>query len=130
MEETVNRNAQKHGGAAAVKALQQERPFAGLAQAEETAVIAELAAQGRGAIVEKNAVRLQTCANLYYNAFIKAIEEGKLDQAEQYIKIYGWLVGASLRAWAQVKDEESKQPNKLMDAAIKNAQEIIHGKDS
>lgn len=100
----------KHGGAGAVKAIRRNTDFRGLAAGHETEVRAELQAEGRASIVERNAIRLQTAADLYFEAVIKAFQDGELDRADSYIRQYGWLAGAALRAWAQLKGESREKP--------------------
>jgi hypothetical protein len=101
-----NQAALKHGGAGAVKALQLGLPFKGLAEQVEQVVYDELETQGRIAMVRKNAVRLQTASELYWAAVSKAAAEGDLKQLHGYVKQFGWLTSAALRAWAQLRTEE------------------------
>jgi hypothetical protein len=61
-------------------------------------------------MVEKNAVRLQVASELYWNAVQKAAESGDLKKLDHYISRFGWLAGASLRAWAQLRQEERRRP--------------------
>lgn len=96
----------KHGGEGAVKAIQRGEAFKGLAASEERAVKAELEASGRAEMVRQEAVRLKTACNLYWTAVSKAADDGDIDALDKYVKRYGWLAGATLRAWAQVKEED------------------------
>jgi hypothetical protein len=100
-----NRIAVKHGGAGAVKRVQDGKPLVGIAREAELAVYDELDAEGRYTLVVRNAARLQACADLYWNAVSKAATHGDLEALDRYVKRYGWLAGVSLRAWAQVKAE-------------------------
>ena len=102
-----------HGGEGAVKAIQRGEPFRGLAQREEQTVQADYAEQGRAAMVEENAVRLQTACRLYWNAVQKAADDGDLVKLDSYIARFGWLAGASLRAWAELRKEEKSKPKSL-----------------
>ena len=95
-----------HGGAQAVKAITRGAEFTGVPEMRETEVRKELADQGRPAIVERNAVRLQTAADLYFDATVKAMQDGDMYKADGYIKVYGWLASAALRAWGAVQVEE------------------------
>jgi len=108
MRETMkgNQNRTVHGGAAGVKALTRGEEFTGLPALRETEVRNELAEQGRPVIVIRNAVRLQTVADLYFDAAIAAMQAGELQKADGYIKQYGWLAGAALRAWGAVATDE------------------------
>ena len=99
-----------HGGAGAVRAIQQGEPFRGLAAKEEHNVQADYAELGRAALVEENAVRLQTACRLYWSAVQKAADDGDLERLDGYIARFGWLAGASLRAWAEVRKEEKARP--------------------
>ena len=95
----------QHGGAGAVRAIQQGKPFKGLAAQAEREVLADLDAHGRGALVVENATRLQTACRLYWGAVCKAADSGDLEALDKYVKRFGWLAGAALRAWGQVKQE-------------------------
>ena len=108
----------KHGGEACVKAIQRGEPLTGLAAEAERAVYQELDTNGRPALVVRNAARLQAAADLYWNAIQAVADQGRLDQLDKYIKRYGWLAGASLRAWAQVKQERPDDDRALDYEAI------------
>lgn len=95
----------EHGGAGAVRSIQQGRPFRGLAAQEEAQVIEDLESLGRVALVKENAVRLQTATRLYWGAVQKAADDGDLKKLDSFIARFGWLAGSALRAWAQVKAE-------------------------
>ena len=119
---TGNKNAEKHGGESAVRDLVAGTPLRGPAREAELAVIDELDAQGRYELVRRNAVRLQACADLFWHAITGAAERQDLSELDKYIKRFGWLTGASLRAWAQVKEEEPENDAIVLDAiqAAKN----------
>jgi len=103
--------AVKHGGEAAVKAIQKGEPLRGLAIQAEQDVILELEDKGALALIQRNATRLQAAADLYWNAVMKAAQTGDLSSMDYYVGRYGWLASASLRAWAQVRQEERlKEP--------------------
>lgn len=104
-----------HGGGAAEARIQRGEPLTGPAREAELAVYEELAMTGRAAVVKRNAARLQAAADLYWSAISKLMaiveEEGQpanhyIKKLDGYIARFGWLAGASLRAWAQVKEEE------------------------
>jgi hypothetical protein len=97
--------AVKHGGAGAVRAMREGRPFTGLAAQAEQEVVTDLETEGRGAMVKEMAVRIHTCARLYYGALQTAVDQGDLAKLDTYAKRFGWLAGAALRAWAQLKQE-------------------------
>ena len=98
--------ALKHGGAAAVNAISDGSQFGGLAADAERAVIAELEEYGSLSLIRRNATRLQAAADLYWAAIQKAAQDGDLSALDHYVSRYGWLAGASLRAWTQLKQEE------------------------
>lgn len=97
----------KHGGEAAVKAIQRGEELSGMAAEAEIDVYRELANTGRPSIVERNAARLQAAADLYWAAILGA---DNLVDLDKYIKRFGWLSTSALRAWAAVKDEEASAP--------------------
>jgi hypothetical protein len=114
----------KHCGEQASKAIASGVPFAGLAQAMEQSVQAELEEQGRGAIVSTAAIRLETAARLYYAAVMKAAETGDLQALDRYVARFGWLQSAALRGWAQVRDEEREHKGQSLDVLLGKAQEV------
>jgi len=101
-----NTAAQKHGGAGAVDALRLGQPFKGLAAQEERNVKQDLDGMGRAGLVKETAIRLHTASRLYWAAVCSAADEGDLKRLDSYCARFGWLAGASLRAWAQVKAEQ------------------------
>jgi len=101
-----NTNALRHGGAAAVKAIQDGEPLTGPARDAELQVYETLETSGRYSLVRRTAARLQAACDLYWGAVSKAAENGDLKKLDSYIARFGWLAGCSLRAWAQVKEEE------------------------
>jgi len=104
-----NEGAVKHGGESAVKAIQRGEPFKGLAASEERSVKAELANSGRAEMVRQEAVRLKTACNLYWGAVCKSADDGDIEALDKYVKRYGWLASATLRAWAQLGDAEDQE---------------------
>jgi sigma54-dependent transcription regulator len=82
--------------------------MAAKARQAELDVYAELEIDGRQAIVRRNAARLQAATDLFWNAVQKAAQDNDLDRLDHYVSRFGWLAGASLRAWAQVKIEEER----------------------
>ena len=116
-----NQNGLVHGGEAAVKAIQRGNELTGPAREAELQVYSELATDGRSSIVTRNAARLQAVSDLYFNAFCQSAEENDLIKMDLYVKRYGWLVQAALRAWAQVRDEEKTADDGSIEAAITSA---------
>ncbi len=103
------RFVESHGGAGALRAVQQGKPFVGIAAQEESAVQDELAHPGgRKAIVQKGAQRLETVSRLYWGAIQKASVEGDVDSLTKYVKTFGWLQSSAIRAMEaidRIKDD-------------------------
>ncbi len=102
MTDKGNQHAIKHGGEGAIRRISEGKPFLGLAADEQKAIEAELQASGQAEIVKGDAIRLQTAANLYWNAVMKAAQDGDIAALDRYVARYGWLSGVTLRAWQQV----------------------------
>ena len=92
-------SATKHGGAGAYKKIQKGEPFVGLARIAENEVEERLLAGGIEAELLRDAKRLQVVSDLYYEAFIKAMQDREFDQATSYLKVWGWVHNSSIRAW-------------------------------
>lgn len=92
-------SATKHGGAGAYKKIQKGEPFVGLAKIAENEVEERLLAGGIEAELLRDAKRLQVVSDLYYEAFIKAMQDREFDQATSYLKVWGWVHNSSIRAW-------------------------------
>jgi hypothetical protein len=97
-----------HGGEGATRRIREGKELIGIARQAELDVYAELEIDGRQAIVRRNAARLQAATDLFWNAVQKAAQDNDLDRLDHYVSRFGWLAGASLRAWAQVKIEEER----------------------
>ena len=121
-------NAVVHGGEHAVKAGQHGSPFRGLAAQEEKRVQADLQDQGRSELVIELATRLHTASRLYWNAIQMAADRAQEDdkvlkQLDGYVARFGWLAGAALRAWREVRAEEKTQsPTLDYDELVKELQ--------
>jgi len=102
-------NALKYGGEGAVRRISTGQPFIGLAAEEQKAVINDLEEKGVSSIVRADAIRLQTSLNLYWSAVKKAAADGDIQDFDRYIARYGWLAGVTLRAFAQVSQNEQKE---------------------
>jgi hypothetical protein len=79
------------GHRAAIDALRGGQPFRGLALAKEQEVSAELAQDGLESLIERNAIRLQTVADLFYDAILCAEQQGKIDTLSRYMKDHARL---------------------------------------
>ena len=97
-----------HGGAGAVRRIQEGKPFVGLAAQEEANVTADLeAVGGRAALVKEAAVRLHTAMRLYWGAVQAAADAGDLEALDKFTKRFGWLANSALRGWERVRAEDA-----------------------
>ncbi|MCE5209883.1 MAG: hypothetical protein LLG42_16465 [Chloroflexi bacterium] len=111
-----NQRAFKHGGEGAVRRISEGKPLIGLAAEEEKIVTAELAETGPLEIVKRDAIRLQSALNLYWNAVEKAAQDGDIAALDRYVARFGWLSGVTLRAWADVsKNEKGRRQKNIID---------------
>ena len=78
MTEKDNRNATKHGAEGAIRRISKGQPFKGIALDQEQAVTKHLDSDGLEAIVQENAIRLQTATDLYYAAVLKTAQDGDI----------------------------------------------------
>ena len=97
-----NQNNLKHGGAAAIKRLQDGKPFTGLAKAAQDDVIERLQDDGPQSFLTLNAIRAQAASELYWPVFVKTLQEGDIDKATGYLAKWGWLNTNASRAWLDV----------------------------
>ena len=126
-----NQSAVKHGGAGAVKRIQEGRPLIGLAAEVEREVMADLATAGREELVIEAATRLHACMRLYWGAVQTAADAGDLEGLDRYCKRFGWLATSALRAWREVRAEaEAAGTDKALDyEALLAAQRERSGDD-
>ena len=110
--------------------IQKGEPFKGIAAKAENEVRADLYDAGRAALVEEQAIRLHTAARLFWHAIQKVADEAQqgnetaLSRLDGYIARFGWLAGASLRAWEQVRKEDASKPKTLdYDELVKEVQQ-------
>lgn len=95
--EKGNQASLKHGGAAACKAITEGKEFTGLAREVEKGLQAEYDTAGALPLMVKNAIRLQTAADLYWQAIMGAAEAGDFQRFESLVKPWGWLSTAAAR---------------------------------
>ena len=107
-----NNYAEKHGGAAALKAIEDEKPFTSLAAARECEVREAFEAHGAGAVIVRNAIRLQTVSELYYDAITAAAQAHDQAKLEAALKVWGWVTNSAVRAWDLVR-REIKQDDRV-----------------
>jgi len=118
-DEPKKPSAEKHGGEAAIKRLSDGAPFTGLALVKQADVIAELETAGVDSIVERNAIRLQTASDLYFDALTKAAQDGNEKKFDSYIGRFGWLTAKTLLAWGQVK-QARKHGKSALDGVLED----------
>lgn len=104
-----NQNAVKHGGAAAVKALQFDQPFNELASEVEKQLKVDYASEGPEAMLQRDCIRIHTAAELYWQAILGANEEKNMPKFESYVKVYGWLATAGARLLGQLAATHGKE---------------------
>lgn len=105
-----NTNRQIHGGAAALEAFRQGKPFSGLAAEVERGVRADLAEGGQPGMTVEIAVGLHTVMRLYWSALSKVAGDGDLKAFDLYSQRYGWLAGAAGRHWELVRKQGADRP--------------------
>ncbi len=111
-----NQNAVKHGGAAAIQRLTDGKPFTGLAKAAQDDVLDRLQVDGIEGELQRDAVRLQAAADIYWPVFVKMLEEGNHDKATEYLAKLGWLTNSAIRAWqAAIKAMPNKEDAGITD---------------
>jgi hypothetical protein len=106
MGEKNNQNAVKHGGEGAIKRIQAQKPLIGLAAHELESVKNVLETSGPAALIKADAEKLQTVCNLFWDAVVKAAQEGDIPALDRYVARFGWLSGVTLRALAQVQQND------------------------
>ena len=90
----------------------------------ERAIQAELQGQGRAAIVERGAIRMQVCADLYWQG-IQATDPKNTKQLDYMVSRFGWLQAAAHRAWREVRAErEGHGDPALIIDAVQAAREV------
>lgn len=108
-----NEASLRHGGRAAQEALAKGEPFTGLAADTEEQITQLFEEVGRVELIKRGAIRLETVAELYYNAFKAAAEANEIEKLDNYANRFRQLQQAALSAWSQVGQEEAKEPNTL-----------------
>jgi predicted TIM-barrel fold metal-dependent hydrolase len=98
-EETSLPTGTVHGGRGALKRVQQGKEFVGLAKIAQDEVTDRLEAEGIEGELRRDAERLQVVSDLYYNALIKALQDGELDRATEYLSKWGWITNSAVRSW-------------------------------
>lgn len=126
-----NQNAVKTGVHGAIKRISEGKPLIGIAAEEEKAVMQELELTGIPTLKKSLAVRLQSVLNLTWNTINKAILEGDLDTAQDYIKIFSLLSPRALAAWNEVqKDEKNDSDKDALELIERYRKGAAHDNDS
>ena len=109
MADIGNQSRVVHGGAGAMQRISEGKSFLGIAAETEKEITAELAESGLASMVERDAIRLQTAADLYYGAVLKAAADGDIALMDRYVARFGWIAGVTIRAWETVNRLQSKK---------------------
>jgi hypothetical protein len=99
----------QHGGEAAIKRLQHNEPFDGLALETYEQVLDELAIDldllsGIDRVRVQRAVRFEAVARLFDVAALAAAAAGDLPKWEQYQRRSGWIGSKAFNALGQIRD--------------------------
>lgn len=113
-----NITGQRHGGEAAVKAIQKGEPFTGIAREVEAQTELELETVGLSEMVKRAYIRLETASTLFYNGAQDANERGDFEQMDRCIKRFGWLQVAALRAAGQLAQLQAGANDDIIEAAL------------
>jgi len=98
-----NKNAQTHGGGAALEKIRFNAPFTGLAEAREIEVMDEYDHKGPGAVILRNAIRLQVVSDLYYDAIKKAAQDNDPEALQTALNTWGSVTNSAIRAMDLVR---------------------------
>lgn len=124
------RFAETYGGMGAIRRLERGQPLTGLAAQAEIEVETQLDAGGIPAILQRNAIRVQAVADLFYGALLTAAQEGKLDKLAEYAQRFAWLSGVALRQWQALGMEtKGKSPASVLDVMKSLIKEGENGQD-
>ena len=109
-----------HGGAGAERRLSTGQEFKGLAAETEKQVSSELEIDGLVSIVRRDAIRLQTVADLYYQAILGA---ENLERLDSLVSRYGWIAASALRAWQSLRQLEKQRTDKDITEILRGGNE-------
>ena len=93
-------------------ALTKGKDFTGVAGDTEILIANELHNDGLTSMYRVRGCRLQTVADLYYQAILGATTIADLDK---FCQRYGWLQASALRALVVLRDLEKDQANEPID---------------
>lgn len=111
-------NAVTHGGESGVRAIHTGEPFRGPALAMQQQVEAQLETEGVDEVVRLAAIRLESVARLFYDAFLAAVDAKDDKKINGYSQRYGWLQFRALQAWEKVKKQEKESLDDLLDGEV------------
>ncbi len=97
-----------HGEQGALKAIRHNKPFSGLAKIAEGEIEKRLQMEGIEGELVRDAKRLQTVSDLYFDAFAKAMQDGDHEKATGYLKVWGWVTNSAVRSWELVRKFKPK----------------------
>ena len=107
-----------HGGASALAAIKGGDKFRGQAIKVLHDVRRDYRTYGRARLVETAALRLETVSRLFWQAVMKAADDGDLKALDRYAARYGWLQTCTLRAMAQLREEEKAAAGESLEALL------------
>lgn len=120
----------KHGGEAAVKAIQHGEPFrdGSPAAVEEVKARELLESEGPTAALTMLSARMLAAAELYWGALATAAENKDLKAMDKYLARFGWLATSTGRLLAELrKVDKASDRSRLAKDALQAAKEARHG---
>ena len=105
MDQKNNQKSVIHGGAGAERRLTTGQPLIGVARETEVRVSEELNVEGLASLYRARCIRLQTVADLYYQAILGAEDMTTLDR---YVNRFGWIQASALRAFIELRKLEKE----------------------
>ena len=110
-----NTSGETIGHRGARNALQRGEPFRGLALVKEQEVSAELEMEGVEALLIRDAIRLQTVTDLYYDAILCAEQQGRIQTLDNYLARHASLTTRAMTAWEQVRQLQRERETGVLD---------------
>jgi hypothetical protein len=109
----------KHGGEAAIKALQHGGSLVGITRRLQNDVHDQIQSEGILAVMLESAERYQAVANLFYGLILGTKD---IAEADKYAARYGWLASKAFRMLETVhKLEQAGGPSDMLELAIEAA---------
>ena len=91
-------NSKTHGAYSYLSRSAENRPLSADIAQVEAAVVADAEENGAISQVQRQAVRLQTAAELLWRHM-----QGNPEQFKSYLKSWGWLSNSAIRAWRELE---------------------------